>query len=153
WVPLASLTLVLVLSLFVWDAFCLHWLFSRIQPTLGFWPVLQARGYSYLIGAVNYELGQGVLAWRLARILNRSLIASLALCFLLLCHDTFVLLTLGFVGSLLRTDPAMVVLRWFSGGSLVLLIIAAIVVRSILRGRSDTLRHSRWGAWLEGWSA
>lgn len=106
WPSVVPLTGALVLALFFWDSFCLRWLFSgphRQAP--GYRAVLHARGRSYLLTAVNYELGQGFLAWCLARALGIPLLFSLGLFVLLALHDMVVLLGLGLAGSLASADP------------------------------------------------
>jgi hypothetical protein len=91
----------MVLALYLWDSVCLHWLFAEPGLPLSYGQVLRARGSSYVASAVNFELGQGLVAWELARAQGTPLVSALGRCVLLAVHDVAVLLTLGLIGSLL----------------------------------------------------
>jgi hypothetical protein len=91
----------MVLALYFWDSVCLQWLFTEPGLPLSYGQVLRARGSSYVASAVNYELGQGLVAWELARAQGTTLVGALGRCLLLAVHDVAVLLTLGLAGSML----------------------------------------------------
>jgi hypothetical protein len=89
----------MVLALYLWDSVCLHWLFAEPGVPLSYGQVLRARGSSYAASALNYELGQGLVAWELARAQGTTFVGALGRCLLLAVHDVAVLLTLGLIGS------------------------------------------------------
>ncbi len=144
-------TLALVGALYLWDAVCLRWLFSRPGRRPAYATALRARGTSYLAGVVNYELGQALLAWLLARALGLGLLPALGRCLVLVLHDVAVLLTLGLVGSVGGSDARAVALRWGCAAGLGALLLG-LVLAGLLRGRwRARAGATRWGAGLEGW--
>jgi hypothetical protein len=151
WGWLVPLTAGLVLGLYFWDAVCLRWLFARPDAPLPYRAALYARGTSYLASAVNYEMGQGMLAWYLSRKQGMTLLAALSRCVLLAVHDVAVLLALGLIGALLSTDQRALVIRLVCGlglsGLLALLLLAPNLPQ---RWRAAWLT-SRWGAALDDW--
>jgi Lysylphosphatidylglycerol synthase TM region len=150
WPWLTSLTAVLVLSLYLWDTVCLRWLFTEPGHPPRFWATLDARGRSYLFSAFNYELGQGVLAWRLSRAQQTTLASALARCVLLAYHDLVVLLSLGLVGALLTGPRARGVVQFCAAGVAVLLLLATIV--ALFSGRwRRRLANARWDLWPSSW--
>ncbi len=105
WRQLVGVTTALVVGLYLADACCVYWLFRQPHRPLAFPTVLRARGHAYLLSSLNYELGQGAMAWHLARAQGRALLSALGTCALLAFHDVVVLLTLGLLGGLLSADP------------------------------------------------
>lgn len=105
WQQLVSATAALVAGLWFADSFCVRWLFAQPDRSLRFSSALFARGSSYLLCSVNYELGQAAMAWSLSRAQGRTLISALGTCVLLAFHDIAVLLTLGLLGALLSAEP------------------------------------------------
>jgi hypothetical protein len=146
WPCLLAATAALVLALYLWDAVCLWWLFARPDRPLPFQAVLHARGSSYLLTAVNYEVGQAVLAWRLARAQGRPFGRVLATCVLLAGHDLAVLLALGLAGALLSGDPRTEAALWICGAGLGGLLGLALLARLVPRARPG-----RWAAWAGTW--
>src|SRR5207253_5285817 len=67
WRLLVPATALLVLFLYLWDSLCIARLFSRPEQSLSYLRALQARGFSYPLSALNYELGQAMLAWKIAQ--------------------------------------------------------------------------------------
>jgi hypothetical protein len=152
WMELAAATGGMVLALYFWDAVCLRWLFRQPDGELGYATTLHARGTAYLASAFNYELGQGVLAWQLARVQGMPLLSGLGRCLLLGFHDLAVLLTIGLGGALLSSDDRAPAIRIFCTAGL-LGILGALVLAGRLPPRWRVrLRESRWGAWLGWWS-
>jgi hypothetical protein len=100
WPRLCVVFSAMVVALYLWDCVCLHWLFAEPGLPLSYGQVLRARGSSYVASAVNYELGQGLVAWELARAQGTTIVGALGRCLLLAVHDVGVLLTLGLAGSL-----------------------------------------------------
>ena len=92
WQQLVSATAALVAGLWFADSFCVRWLFAQPDRSLRFSSALFARGSSYLLCSVNYELGQAAMAWSLSRAQGRTLISALGTCVLLAFHDIAVLL-------------------------------------------------------------
>jgi hypothetical protein len=100
WPRLCVVFSAMVVALYLWDSVCLWWLFAEPGLPLTYRQVLRARGSSYVASAVNYELGQGLVAWDLARAQGTTMVAALGRCLLLAVHDVAVLLTMGLAGSL-----------------------------------------------------
>jgi hypothetical protein len=139
-------TLTLVATLYLWDAVCLRWLFVQPNGSPTYLTTLRARGTSYLASAFNYELGQGLLAWLMARSLGIGLLPALGRCLVLALHDVAVLLTLGLIGSLGDSDARVGALPlWCLAGLAVLLI--GLVAAGLVQQRW----RARLGAGLGGW--
>ena len=152
WLALIPTTALMVLGLFMWDAVCLRNLFGSASTPLGYRQALQARGTSYLFGVVNYELGQGVLAFNLAQTQGISVVSGLSRILMLAYHDLVVLFGLGFTGSVISSHPDTTYISLFSGiGLLTLLAVPVIGVLLPVSAR-DRLVRSRWIPWLESWS-
>jgi hypothetical protein len=143
WPVLALATGLLVLGLYFWDAVCLRWLFAQIGWRLRFGTVLHARGCSYLLGAVNYELGQALLAWKLSQEQHIPVGRILAGCVLLGCHDLAVLLGLGLVGSFVGPVHQLRTLVFCITG-IVSLVALSVLARSIRRGQEGWLAIWSW---------
>jgi hypothetical protein len=152
WPLLALITAGMVLGLYFWDAFCLRWLFSQPKLQLCYGTALHARGTAYLAGALNYELGQGVLAWKLAQAQDIPLLGALGRCVLLGLHDVAVLLSLGLLGALLSTDARAPAIRISCTASLIGLFGLAVFVMYMPSTWRLRLQASRWGAWLGWWT-
>jgi hypothetical protein len=151
--PVASLvtaTALLVLALFLWDSYCIAWLFRRPQRPLTYGAALRGRGSSYLFSAVNYELGQGVLAYQLAGSQRISFLEALGRCVLLGYHDLIVLLGFGLLGALLGGAAGPV--RGFCAGGLALLGALPLLVRLLPVSQRTRLAESRGGVGLQNWS-
>jgi hypothetical protein len=142
WLLLTVVTGLLVLGLYFWDAVCLRWLFAQIGWRLRYGTVLHARGCSYLLGAVNYELGQALLAWKLSQEHGFPLGRILAGCVLLGCHDLAMLLGLGLVGSLVGPVDRLQTIVLCSAG-----IVGLVALRVFARRVSR-----RQEGWLAVWS-
>ena len=119
---------IFVITLYVWETFCLQWLYSQPNMPLLYSSVLRARGTSYLAGVFNYEAGQATFAWLMARIQKISLISSLSRCILMALHDVMVLLALGLLGSLASSDPRAGTIQIVCGTGLLALITGGILV-------------------------
>ena len=152
WQALVVLTLLLVLGLYVWDALSISWLFSRPQRPFFWRDALHARGFSYLFSALNYELGQGVMAWKAARTQDISWLAAIGYCTLLAVHDLGVLLGLGLIGALLSQEERAESLRWFCGISLLGFASLALLTRRLPVGWRIRLARTRWGSWIDSWT-
>jgi len=152
WPSLAGLTAALVLALFLLDTVCLCSLFTGPGRPLPVREALQARGLSYLFSALNYELGQGVLAWRLAKTQGMHLAAALGRCVLLGYHDIIVLLGFGLVGSLVSDDPRAGVTLGFCALGLTLLLGLAIGFSLMPASWRQRVGAFRASAWLQAWT-
>ena len=95
----------LLLAAYFWDAVSLLVLFRDSQRPLSYVAVLRARGQSYVFSVVNFGLGQGRLAWLIARAQDQSLLVTVARCLMLIYVDLYVLLTLALGGALLSDHP------------------------------------------------
>jgi hypothetical protein len=152
WHLLAPATVVMVVALYLWDALCLRVVYQIGSGRITYGQSLHLRGLSYLGGALNYELGQGVLAWAMARLQNTRLVTMLARSVLLAYHDIFVLLLGGGMGTLFSGDPRAARFRpYIAAGLLVAVAIGAIIwlLPEKLRAR---FRSGDQPSFLEGWS-
>jgi hypothetical protein len=152
WPRLALATVLLVLCLYLWDAVCLSWLFGQPGRPLPYLYALQARGSSYLLSAFNYELGQGMLAWNIARAQDIPLVSALGCCVLLAYHDTAVLFGLGLLGSLSQADVRLQLLRWVCGAGVGVLVGLPALARVLPVSWRQRLTKTRLGASLRLWS-
>ncbi len=152
WQLVAPATAGLVFSLYLWDAVCLRWLFSEPGHKLTYRVAVQARGTSYLAGAFNYGLGQGVLAWMLAEAQGVTLVSALSRLVLLAYHDMVVLFGLGLLSSITSDDPR--VQRAAVICEIGLAVTASLVIVTLIMPKSwqDRMKATRWGAWLGTWS-
>jgi hypothetical protein len=151
WPGLAALTLAMVAAVYLWDVVCVRWLYALPNQPLSHRQAADARAGSYLWSAVNYEVGQGVLAWQLARIQNASLLASLSRCVLLAVHDLAVLLALGLAASLLDPAPQTRLIPIALASVLAVFVLLAATWRMLPDGRRQRLVQTRWGNWLGWW--
>jgi hypothetical protein len=152
WLALIPTTALMVLGLFMWDAVCLRHLFGTASSPLGYRQALHARGSSYLFGVVNYELGQGALAYGLARAQGISVVSGLARILMLAYHDLVVLFGLGFIGSVISSHPVTNYISIFSGIGLLTLLAVPVIGALLPVSARDRLLRSRWIPWLESWS-
>jgi hypothetical protein len=152
WVPLSLLTAALVAACFLWDSFCIRWLFTQPESPLAYPTALAARGGSYLASVVNYEVGQGLLAWYLSRSQNLPLLTSIGRCVLLTFHDMTVLLALGLLGSLLSDEPRVRPIRIFCAAGLGGVMVLALALNLLPAARLRRWRATRWGAGFVGWN-
>jgi hypothetical protein len=148
WVLLAPMSLALVAARYLWDSLCLWWLFKRPDQPLGYRATLRARGVSYLFTIVNYGVGQGFLAWFLAKKQQRGFVASATRCAMITYADLCVLLTLGLLGGALGADPRMRGTLLFCGLALAGLAALSATVYLLPGRRLRSVRQTRWGAAL-----
>lgn len=152
WPALALVFLTLVVGLFLWDTVCLRWLFSEPGLVLSYRRVLQARGRSYLLSALNYELGQGLLAWELASTGATPIAGALARCLLLGFHDVAVLLALGLAASWWVDLPLVGAVRVFCATGLALLIGAGFLATFMPAKWRERFVRGRWRLWPDSWT-
>ena len=150
WPALVPWTLAELFALFGWDIVCLRWLFSQPDRPLPFRAVLRARARSYLWMVLNYGLGQGVLAWHLARARGLSLASAIGRCVLMALHDLTVLFSLGLGAALLNPDPRARPLRWVCAVGL--LVLAGVALALILFPARWRTRLAPRADWLGWWS-
>jgi hypothetical protein len=152
WFPLFLATGTMVIALYLWDSACLPIVYAVEGNRWSYRQSLHLRGLSYLGGAVNYELGQAALAWSVARLQDAGLVRMLSRSILLAYHDVLVLLTAGWVGSLLTSDERIVRLRpYLTVG----LIVAGIIAAFFWFLPTSLRRHATNGdgnSLLDGWS-
>ncbi|MFO7908207.1 MAG: hypothetical protein ACQESR_14660 [Planctomycetota bacterium] len=144
----------LVLALYVWDTVCLQTVFATEAHVMSYRRMLAVRGMSYLLGAFNYELGQGVVAWNVSRMQKISLLSTVSRSVVLAYHDLAILLSVGLLGAVLVQDrPQQVeVIMVVSAVGLVGLIAVAVLFSLLPRRKRRRLQATRWGAWLIDWS-
>jgi hypothetical protein len=114
--------------------------------------MLRVRGLSYLAGVVNYEAGQAMVAWRVARRQQTSVLSALSRMVLLAYHDLVVLFALAAVGATMSDAQQAAKLRPFCWTGLAILLALGCVVTLPPSRWKERFRTSRWGAWLEDWS-
>lgn len=152
WPKLVPLTAGMVIALYLWDSQCLRTVYARRDHAVDYGKALRVRGLSYLAGAFNYELGQALIAWKMAGIQKTTVLAALSRAVLLAWHDLIVLLSLGLIGSLLSDDPrteGTLIFCLFGLLLLVGILTAFGLLPSAVRQR---IRASRWGAWFGTWT-
>jgi hypothetical protein len=149
WPVLAGLTTGLFLGLFLWDTVCLKWLFAQPAHPLPFRTVLHARAASYPWTVLNYEVGQGVLAWLLGRARDMPLGAAIGRTILLALHDVAVLLGLALVGAVVIARPRSPVIALACGGGLLALAVAAVILKRLPPGWRGWLPQR--GSFLDWW--
>jgi hypothetical protein len=152
WRLVVAATVLLVLSTYMWDAFCLRWLFAQPAHELAYSAAFRIRGIAYLAGAINYGLGHAMVAWMMSKVRGLSLVAALSRCVLLAYHDIAVLLGLGLLGSIASAEPqARSVQTFCSIGLALLLGLGALSTIMPAQWRSR-LKETRWAASLGSWS-
>lgn len=152
WHFIVPLTVALVGGLYVWDSLCVRWLFSQSGQPVGFGEMLRIRGTSYLAGALNYGLGQGVLAWLMARAQGIRLASALSLMVLLAYHDTAVLLGMALVSAVASGDGRLKTVRAICEIGLAVVAALALCVWLMPAKWRLHAKQSHWGAWLGTWS-
>src|SRR2546429_7198777 len=78
WAALLPLTALLVLALYGWEAVCFRELFGLADRPVTYRQMLRVRGFSYLAGVVNYEGGQALAAWQVAKLQQVSFLSTLS---------------------------------------------------------------------------
>jgi len=152
WQRLVPLTAAMVLAMYLWDSACLRWLFSQDSVELSYLTALHARGLSYLACAVNYEVGQGMLGWVVARSQGTSVVAALSRCVLLALHDAATLFVLGLFGSIAALgQPRARGIMYFCIGGLVTLGLFALFVRFSPSRWRQKWKQTKWGGWIGWW--
>ena len=152
WELMIPVTMGMVLALYLWDGICLRVLFSLESAPLSYFQCLHARGLSYLGSAVNYELGQGILAWRIARTQTSSVMSALSRTGLLAYHDLIVLVGLGGAGASLSNYPNAAKTQAFCCAAMGILILTGIIPLLLSRKQRQKLQQRRWAAWWRDWS-
>jgi hypothetical protein len=150
WPALVLLTLAELFALFSWDTLCLRWLFSQPDRPVAVREVVRARARSYLWLVLNYGLGQGVLAWELAKSCGLSLAATLGRCVVMVLHDLALIFALGLTAALLNPDPGIRRLRWV--GAIGLLVLAGVALSLSLFAPRWRRRLGQRADWLGWWS-
>jgi len=153
WEQILPVTAAMVLALYFWDTVCLQTVFATDSRVVPYRRMLHVRGTSYLLGAFNYELGQGLVAWSISRLQKISLLQTLSRSVVLAYHDLVVLLSVGLAGSLLVESPPREVrlVKLFAGVGLAGLVAVAVAFSLLPRGKRERFRQTRWGAWLVDW--
>jgi hypothetical protein len=152
WRYLATATGALVVGLYFADAYCVYWLFAQPDRALQYSAVLTARGSSYLLTSLNYELGQGAMAWSLAGTQRRTFLSALGMCALLVYHDVGVLLALGCVGGLLSAATNGPAIARSCALALLLLVGLGMVVRLLPARWQERWLPERWRVRIEWWT-
>lgn len=149
---LMAVTALLVLTLYFWEAVCFRVLFGVAERPLTYGAALRVRGLSYLAGVVNYEAGQALAAWHIARRQQTTLLSALSRTVLMAHHDLVVLFAMASIGATLSSDPQAVRLRPYCWTGLAVVVGLAVVPAFLPGPWRARFRASRWGAWLDSWS-
>jgi hypothetical protein len=153
WQPLAWATVALVLALYFWDAVCVRTVFAAEHgPRLSYGRALYLRGTSYLAGAINYEAGQALVAWSIARFQNEPFRSTISRSVMLAYLDMVLLVVMGLTGAVLSGDPQTHNARLFCLVALPLLLSVAVVIRFLPSRQRERFKKSRWGIWMNSWS-
>ncbi len=88
-----------VFFLYLWDSLCLWWLFKQPDRRVPFRALFRARSDSIIWAAINLEIGQAVFAYKLAKVLGKSVAEALGRCVVLALFDFGTLQALALVGS------------------------------------------------------
>jgi hypothetical protein len=152
WQLLVPATVVMVLLLYLWDAACLPTVYQVQGYRWSYWKSLHLRGLSYLGGAINYELGQGVLAWGAARLQNTGIVRMLARTVVLAYHDLVVLLSMGLAGAVLSDQPRIVQIRPMIAIGLGIALALAVFFWLLPHVIGPKIRSKRVDLLFEGWS-
>ena len=150
WLLLVPVTVVLVMSL--WDGVCLRTLFSTNESPVSYRQCLRARGISYLASVINYEMGQAILAWRMARDQRSDFMPAVSRTVLLAYHDLLVLLSFGLLGAVLGTHKFAVHARSSCLAGLTALLSLGIFPYFLGLRFRQRLQQTKWGAWWVGWT-
>ncbi len=151
WQKLAPMTVGLVVALYLWDALCLLTVFSTAAEDLTYVRMLQLRGKSYLVGALNQGLGQAAVAWHVAKMRQSSLRTSLTGSIILSWHEGLILSAMALIGSWSVENAHLAQTRWFCASLFAALVAAAVLLRFLPHNMRGRLDQSPWGAALPAW--
>lgn len=152
WHLLAPLTALMVAVLYFWDSVCLQVLFVVDDRLVPLKQSLAVRAKSYLLGAINYQLGQGAIAWGMAKLQNTSFLSALSRSVLLAYHDLFVLLTAGLIGATFGEDPRLARIQMICSVGLGILLAVTGGLFLVCKRYGRWIRRTKWGAWIDSWS-
>jgi hypothetical protein len=152
WELLLPVTAAMVISLYLWDAFCLPAVYGVDGRELPYRKSLHVRGLSYFAGALNYELGQAAVAWGMARVQQTGVLRMLSRSILLAYHDAVILLAVGLAGAMLTDDARVVRIRPYIAIALAVAVLVGVVVWSLPTRIRERIVTSRIDAILAGWS-
>jgi hypothetical protein len=152
WQSIVPLTAFVVVALYLWDTWCVRWLFTDPGAPVSYRIAAEARGTAYLAGVFSYGIGQGVLAWRMARARGVSLVSALSRFVLLAYHDVAVLLSVGLLGAWISMDSRLRSTEIFCAVGLAIVAGLAVSVRIMPVNWRRRAVLTRWGAWLGTWS-
>lgn len=143
---LLPLTVFLVVALYLWDSWCVKWMFDEPGAAVSYSVAVHARGTSYLAGAINYGLCQGILAWMMAKAQRITLVSALGRFALLAYHDVIVLLGLGLLGSFASAQARFQKTEVFCAAGLAVMGGLVAFVRLMPVGWRNRVNETRWGA-------
>jgi hypothetical protein len=154
WQRLVPLTLGMVAVLYLWDTICMRLVFVVGGRMLPFRTALYVQGIASLFAAVNYQLGQGFVAWMIAVRQRMSFLSALSRSVLLAIHDLTVLFSLGLIGSLVSggDGPQVKGIRLLCGLGLAAIVALVVAYQFLPDARKRNLRELKFGAWIESWS-
>lgn len=152
WHALVPTTISMVLGLYLWDAVCLRSLFTTEGAPLNYRQALHARGISYLASAINYELGQGILAWDIAKSQRTGVVSCLSRMLILAYHDLLVLFGLALLGSIMVLQPRIAGLRTFAATGLLVLLLLPVIANMLPVTVLQRTVPARWRSQVDGWS-
>ncbi len=152
WPWVVGISVAQVIILFTWDTFCLWWLFKQPDRRVPLGPLFRARCDSVLWSAINLEIGQAVFAYKLARVLGKSVAEALGRCVLLAFFDFGTLQALALVGSFFLLTPLTHNLRWIPVVSVSGVVVLTFLLHFLPQRWRDWLTRKNWGKPLDWWT-
>ncbi len=148
WPMLVLATVVQLIVLFSWDSVCVWWLFSQPDRRLPFRKALRIRCDTVIWAAINLEVGQAAFAWKISKALGVSLPNVMSYCILLTLFDSWSLMSLALVGSLIHPTPLTSRLRWICVAILCGLCTLAALIKFLPARWRGWLDRRSWGDWI-----
>jgi len=105
WPAVVLFTLILVVSLFLWDGVCLSWLFTDPGKRFSYRHALWVRGQAYLLTVVHLGMGQGLLAYLVSRVRQIPFLTAVGRCLIMLYVDVGLLFLMGMLAAIISHDP------------------------------------------------
>jgi hypothetical protein len=152
WQLLVPATVAMVVALYLCDALCLPVAYGIEGRQIRYAQALHVRGLAYLAGALNYEIGQGAVAWGMARLQQTKFLRMLARSIVLAYHDAVILLATGLVGALLTNNSRVVRIRPYIAIGLAAALIVGVVFWSLPKWLRLQIHSEKIDAIFADWS-
>lgn len=133
-INLAWATIAVVGFAYLWDCACITRLFADVESAVSYVGVLRTRGLAYLLGIVNWALGQGMMVLVMSRLRRVTMGESAGRFVAMAYFDLLILLLLGTAGIYISGDSRLQTFGLLIGSLL------AIVIAGLFVFRHSTLR-------------